>query len=50
LDTADQASIKGDALIEELQGLLLMPRNYFDNLPPIPDRPAKEYLETYAQN
>jgi hypothetical protein len=50
LDTADQASIKGNPLIEELQGLLLMPRIYTENLPPIPDRPAKEYLETYERN
>jgi hypothetical protein len=57
IDQAVQIAAKVDDKIDssswvELQRLLLEPRNYTQQrkLPPIPDRPAKEYLDTYQKN
>lgn len=57
IDQAVQIAAKVDDKIDssswvELQRLLLEPRNYTQQrkLPPIPDRPAKEYLDAYQKN
>jgi hypothetical protein len=42
---------KSSSSWNELKLLLLSPRNYTtSNLPPLPERPAKEYLDTYDRN